>query len=144
MILEKELRNMVRDIVKHALERNGVAPKAELIREVMAHLQSTDSEFAVSMTRFAAASMIRHEMKEYDPVTGTESPQLVLPGCQRVQRAYLIKRNKTPTLVRTDLLSYEEGLLKVAELRAYAAGALAHADELEAYLKARRQMHATS
>jgi hypothetical protein len=68
--------------------------------------------------------------------------QLVMPGCERLQRVYLVERHADSTLVPIGSMTDEEIEQKVADYRAMGDGCYAHADELGRYLKRRRDERA--
>jgi hypothetical protein len=83
--------------------------------------------------------MAREVVREFKKSEEDLDPrQRVLPGFKRVQRSYQIDRNGEPMLVPVAQMSDQEVEQKIGELRKIGAGNLAHADELERYLRDRR------
>jgi hypothetical protein len=83
--------------------------------------------------------MAREVVREFKKTEEEIDPrQGVLTGFKRVQRSYQIERNGEPMLVPVGKMSDVEVERKIEELRKIGAGNLAHADELERYLRDRR------
>ncbi len=76
-------------------------------------------------------------VRRYKPTAEVPEPQIILPGFERLQKAYSVERNDEPTIVPTAQLTDSEIRVKAVELRAMAAGCYQHADELERFLSER-------
>lgn len=118
-------------------------PKVWAVRKFMSvhsDVDGGDSDVAVCCMEWtatkAAESCIRKEKKMEEE---GDTSQGVLPGFERVRTHYYVKRGKDELRVPIENMTEEEGENKIASLRTYAAGANAHADELERYFAGRRK-----
>ena len=75
-------------------------------------------------------------------VTDSTPEQLILPGFNHLCKAYPMQRDEEVVLVPVDLCSTEELLERAVQLENMAAGCVAHAEEIRAYLMARAEYHA--
>jgi len=138
-----DLTTEIRALIDSKIERNGVVDPAWITMEICgAHKQikGEDSEFHF----FCASQFVRDSvgkaLKFYDCKLSTKGdPQLVLPGYEHLQRAYLVKRKDKPVIVAIDDLTDEELEAKEAELLAMSEGAKKHANELRRYRLKRRK-----
>lgn len=80
---------------------------------------------------------VRAVVRRYTPSEEPPDRQIVLPGFERLQSAYLIERDGKQMVVPIAQLTTAEASAKVVELRAMASGCDQHADELERYLAER-------
>lgn len=80
---------------------------------------------------------VRHVVRSYKPAVEGTDEQLLLPGFERLQKAYLVSRDGDQIVVPTNQLTDEEVDAKVGELRRMAEGCHLHADELIRYRKTR-------
>lgn len=135
--LEREIRDVVETTLAH-----GDLPRANwLTHEIVASHHPDGAEFP-DFDRLCAyghvRATLRNVIRRYKTVPDEEvDPQIVLPGFERLQRAYLVEREiegeVTQIPVPLDQMNGEEILAKVSELRRMAAGCEKHALELERY-----------
>lgn len=131
-----ELKQIIQAELNNELEAGLVVDKASLTRSVVdANRGADDSEFsllcAYHTVQIIVGDLIRTVGKqelEINPEQG------VLPGFKHVRASYSIVRDKRSVAVSIRVMTRDELLLKVVELRAHGFGALEHANELEQYV----------
>lgn len=116
-------------IVHEFIKEKGELPPGDYDREFY-----RDGAYAAVTT---AAGKAIQKVGDVDP---QESPQLTLPGYDRLQVAYSVKNAAGEIeLVQTRLIADEILLERADEYDAQAAGLALHADELRRYVKHRNQ-----
>ncbi|MGB0973113.1 MAG: hypothetical protein ACPGVG_19485 [Mycobacterium sp.] len=103
------------------------------------YIQGDDAPFY----RLGASSWVRDCVRRYlhrfKPRAEVEADkQLVLEGFERLQRAYLVTRNKQQVIVPVDHLSVDELRAKGRECQAMGDGCYQHASELFRYASSRQ------
>lgn len=114
---------------------NGEMPKNWLVLAVMkdhTDLHGDDALMALCCMRETVATRVN---KYFSAVKAAEeeTPQIPLPGFERLQRRYVIRRNKEQTIVSVYSMTDEELENKAVEMEAMAEGCLKHADELRKF-----------
>lgn len=132
----------IRRCIDTKIEAGQPVPAGWVATEVAAahaNIIGPDAEFHFYCTRNHVRDQVTKALKHYKcELTKEADPQLVLPGYERLQRAYSILRDGEDVIVPIDALTDEKVELKAAELEAMAAGALKHADELRRYRRKRK------
>ena len=140
-----DLRHEVNDIITAEIQ----AGKSELIKSALVLLilgryppaEGPGTDFFTVAAHYAIDDLVSRRIRVVGQSEREETSQLVLPGYERLQSAYLVSR-KEPTIVPIHLMSVAEGRAKAAELRAMAKGLEAHAVELDLYFDKREQASA--
>ncbi len=142
MYSETNLFEEVSSIVTGMIEANGSAQPAWVTQQVLKkhkRISGADKAFYVLCAAEHVRDSVRRVLRKYRPDPESETdPQLVLPGYDRLQRAYLVNRGNEQVVVRIDLLTDEEIDAKIAEYQRMAAGLKKHANELRRYKQKRR------
>ena len=137
-IKESRLTSEVSAIVEDAIEAGRVAPASWLTQEVvsswdsLAESQGHGGHYILCAYEHVRA-VVRKVVQRYKTTEDETDLQLLLPGNERLQKAYLINRDSEQSVVPIDQMSASEIDAKATELRAMAAGCLKHAEELERY-----------
>ena len=145
MFSEKKLTAEVAQLVRRGLLEgrtvqtwwltNAVAARQLADREPIG---GGDKEFylisAWRHLREVAVRQVRQVLRRYkaEPEAKTD-PQIVMPGFERLQRGYLVDREKESVLVPTDQLTDTELDAKANEYGRMAEGCRLHALELHRY-----------
>ena len=137
MIKPSALLSEVDQVIRDRIEAKEVIPATWVTRVVVErhpHIRGQDADWY----RFCAYETVRDAVRQClrrlkpDP-KGETDEQLLLPGFERLQKAYLVSRNEEQVGVPIELLTDDENGAKVTELRRMAAGCLEHAAELKRY-----------
>ena len=134
------LTKLIRDAIESALAAGHVVQKSWIAHSVLRSQGNIEGEGVAFYTACAYHATVRiagdvirsHGKQEREEA---EAEQQRLPGFEYVRTAYSVVRQKEPCIIPIEQMTRKEILEKAAELRAFAAGALAHADELEEYAK---------
>lgn len=81
---------------------------------------------------------VRNALRKFKDTEDEPDRQMLLPGHERLQKAYLTDRNEESTLVPIDQMTSQELLAKAKVYRKLGRGCYQHADELERYAEDRR------
>ena len=130
--------------VRAALENGGVARPTWIVHAIVNTHQSIDGAdtdwyrvCAYGQVRAAVRKVLqRYKLVPDDPVDSN----LVLPGFERVQRAYLVSRDGEQVAVDTRQMTHGEVSSKIDELRKMSVGCALHADELERFENDRQRL----
>ncbi len=102
-------------------------------------IQGADSDwYEVTAYGFITA-LVRKAIQKHK-ASDTTDEQLLLPGYDRLQSAYLTQRDGESSLVPIELLTDEELRAKEDELIGMSAGCIKHAEELREYRATRKAM----
>ena len=141
MVPEGDLVAEVERIVEAAIDANTPAHKTWITHQVVSAHKSISGE-DVEWYRVCAyghiGTVVRNVIRRYKPSSGETSEQLVMPGCERLQRAYLVTRAGDSVVVPIGQCTDQELALKEDELRRMARGCQQHADEIAAYRAQRK------
>jgi hypothetical protein len=132
---DAQLTALVQSEVDAALDA-GIPVHKNTVRSqiVGRHCEHSDSDFALACAHHAIGDIVGRLIRNAKKAEAEgPDPQLVLPGYKHLQQRYAIDRDGESYLVRLEDMTVEEGRSKAAALRVFAQGALAHADELDAY-----------
>lgn len=111
---------------------NGETPKEWVISGVMGNhtdLSGEDVSMALCCMRETVADRTNRYFRALK-ISEADTPQIPLPGFERLQRRYVIKRNKQQTIVSVYDMTYDELTSKAAEMATMAEGCLQHEAEL--------------
>ncbi len=116
-------------------------PTSWLVQHIFdRHKESFTDDFGRGVAFDAFRSYVREVMQKYKLDAKREDepdPQMVLPGYKRVQKRYLVTRNRESISVPAEQLTRLEVDDKIGELRRMGHGCFEHADELGKYLAER-------
>jgi hypothetical protein len=125
----REVRRTIEQIIEADTPMSGDWI-ANLIMRRHPRNQATDWYYVCTQT--CVRNEVHKQLKTFK-----ESPEIdeqaVLPGMERLQKAYLIDRNGQMMLVPINATTKIERIAKAAQYRAMGDGCYAHADELERY-----------
>lgn len=96
-------------------------------------------DFAIVCIHNHVRSMVKDVLKTMK-AADIGDPQMTMEGFSRLQKAYIIERNKDLTVVPIEQCSDEELLAKAAELRSKIEGMAEHEDEIHRYIRQRRKV----
>jgi hypothetical protein len=132
-------REDVREVIELRLGAGDPTPTQWIVQQIISQRQSLLSHpWVRACAVFAVTALTRSELRRLHPSAETEE-QLVFPGCERMQRAYLVDRSGASMVVPTEQCTDAELRAKIDELRAMGDGCYAHATEIGRYIKKRRQ-----
>lgn len=115
-------------------EQNGRVEKAWLVRSVMADhqdLSGPDREFALYCSNAQVTRTVEGFFREIKANETDLDQQASIEGFEYIRARYLVKREGEMVAVPVLSMTREEMQAKAEELRRYAVGALAHANELD-------------
>lgn len=140
MMATAALTKLVRDTVEAALANGDVVQKSWVAHSVLqsqGEISGDGVPFYISCAYHATVRIAGDIIRQYAKQEHEEADdsQQLLPGFKHVRTAYSVVRGKEPCIVPIEQMTRVEIRGKAAELRAFAAGALAHADELDEYAK---------
>lgn len=97
-------------------------------------VEGNDKDFYTLCAYGYVRDAVRHALRRYKPdAEETPDPNIVLPGFERLQKGYLVEREKESVLVPTYQLSDGEIEAKATEYERMAEGCRLHAAELRRY-----------
>lgn len=141
-----ELISEVEDLIERLLSEGKAVSAARVAHDLIEqHAASIDGGGKGWFLRRAyndVRQAVRLAARRYAPDGNETAPQLAfsLPGFNRLQKAYLIKRDGEEHFVPIEQLTTAEIATKVAELRLMAVGCSKHAAELARYSDLRGTM----
>lgn len=136
---DAELRAEVSLIIEDRLEAQEPVAATWLVMQVVSShpdVHGDDAPFYVLCAYEHVRDVVRSVLRLYEP-REEEDPQGVLPGFERLRRAYLVEREHEQIVVPLHQMTYEEVRLKASEYRSMAFGCIKHADELDRYAEGR-------
>ncbi len=139
------LTDEIAALIDGRLANGDIVQAAWIVQEIMlkhTDISGGDTDWYRTQTRRQVASRVRAVVSRYKPADTTD-PQLVLPGFERVQKAYPVMRGDEHVIVETPRMTDEEIDEKIAELRRMSDGCRLHANELHRY-KLDRQRRRTA
>lgn len=126
----------IRDGFGRLEKRQGEVTKKWLVRLVMSghsDVTGSDADFAL----FASESHVTKRVEAHfqkiraDEKDLDKDEQFVIEGFDYIKRWYLVPRHAETVAVHVNAMTSSELRAKAEQLRAYAHGALEHADELD-------------
>lgn len=139
---ETDLQHEVSQIVIDRINSGEPTNAAWLTQAVVgAHpdIHGSDAEWYTYCAYGSVRDAVRDVLRKYRPDPKQEPDrQILLPGFERLQQAYLISRGGDQVLVAINQLTDEELEEKAREYEVMAQGCLKHADELRRYRRERR------
>lgn len=141
---ESQLFAEVSEIVKSKIEAGQVVVQPWLVQHVIqshSEIQGGDSDFYLLCAHGYLPHVVKNVLRHWkdDPAKQRErDAQMVLDGFERLQRAYLVRRDDDSVLVPINQLTYDEGMAKVREYERMAAGCKLHSEELRRYFAGRQ------
>ena len=139
---EESLQNEVRRLIEEKIDAGQVVRVNWIAAEVMQNhpdIDGADAAFYRTCTRLHLPNVIKKATKRYeDREDRAPDHQMVLPGFERMQKAYLVHRDGQPLLVPIDMMADEELAQRADLYVAFSRGNLAHAKELREYLRRRQ------
>ena len=141
MFSEKELTAEVAELVRRGLLEGRTVQTSWLANAVISRhelIEGDDKDFYVLCAWSHVRVIVRQVLRRYkaEPEAKTD-PQIVMPGFERLQRGYLVDREKESVLVPTDQLTDAELNAKANEYGRMAEGCRLHALELRRYMMQR-------
>lgn len=139
---QSELLAEVERLIEEAVEEQRVTDKGWLIQSVLASHGNPEGDSADFFSLCAyehVSDTVRSALSRYRPKPEGEETkdQWVLPGFERLQKAYLVDRDGKSKVVPIVKMTTEEVAAKAEEYRRIGAGCQEHADELDRYLQQR-------
>lgn len=133
--LVKEIRDMTDSSVHRGVSVNPDWVTKQIIDQ-HSEITGDDSDFYLCTSKETVRDQVRKQLNRFklspDKALMAD-PQIVLPGFERLQRAYLIDIGEQQIAVPIEKMTFQQRQRKVAELRAMGAGCYLHANELERY-----------
>lgn len=138
---ETDLDHEVESFLLGRIEAGETIPAdwiATAVIEQHPNIDGEDTEWYRSHVYGAVRNSVRRVLRKFKPTEDEgRDEQMILPGFERLQRAYLVEREAAQRVVPINQLTDEEIAAKVVEYETMAAGCLKHADELRRYLQER-------
>lgn len=120
----------------------GIAVRADWVAsgilEIKNKISGEDEPFYRVCAYRDIVRIAKRVIGKYEP-TDTTPEQLVLPGFKHLCKAYPMARDGEVVLVPVDQCSTAELLARAGQLDEMAAGCVAHAEEIRAYVAARSE-----
>jgi len=102
-------------------------------------IEGEDADFAIVGCRAFVRNEVRKQINKIKSIDDSDAPeQLVMPGCNHLQKYYACERDDERCAVRVDMMTDDELQQKAAEYRAMGRACFDHADEIERYLAERQ------
>ena len=137
MFSEKELIAEVAERVESGLEEGRPVQAASLANAVISRherIEGRDKDFYLTCAWSHVRVVVRQVLRRYKGEPEVEPDrQIVMPGFKRLQRGYLLERDKESVLVRIDQLTHAELDEKAEEYERMGEGCRLHALELRRY-----------
>lgn len=133
----QNIANEVRDFIEQQLATGGKVVADWIVTGIVGSWEPPGGVDADKWTTSGYANVrtiVRQVVRTYKPKEEEVDPQTVLPGYEKLHRAYLISRQGEQTIVRVDELSVAEALEIVAELTRCETGLRIHKNELLRYI----------
>ncbi len=124
------------------LVSNGETPKNWVIQSVLkshSDVHGDDADMALCCMRETVASRVNKHFSKIKAAE-QETPQMPLPGFEKLQQRYVITRDKEQSIVSIYHMTDEELEAKAEELEAMAEGCLKDADEIRKFRTQRQQV----
>lgn len=133
--LVKEIASITDHLVKQgiALHPDWVTQKIQANHQ---NIEGEDSDFYTCVSKETIRDQVRKRINKFkiSPERNSEvDKQLVIPGFERLQLAYVIEINGEQIAIPLPVMTSAQRKAKAAELRAMGAGCYQHADELDRY-----------
>lgn len=134
-----QLAKEIRAIVDGRIKRNMPVQPDWVVKEILdSHQEITgnDSDFYFCVAREAIRDQVRKQINRFrlsQEQAVAIDKQIVLPGFERLQRAYLIEIRGKQIAVPLEKMTSLQRQAKIAELQAMGDGCFQHAEELERY-----------
>lgn len=100
-------------------------------------LTGSDADFYTCTARETIREKVRKRINKFKLMPDSQlqgDSQVVIPGFERLQRAYLTDQDGEQVAISIEKMTHPQLCLKVTELRAMGDGCYLHADELERYI----------
>jgi hypothetical protein len=136
MIGERDIFDEVKALVEAEIDSGKTIRPAWLTQAIVAthdRIEGADRDWHRVCSFGFVRSTVRQVVRLYKPEAEPTDPQIVMPGFESLQKAYLITREKERVIVPIQQLTDIEIERKIAELEAMAEGCRAHARELRRY-----------
>jgi len=136
MLSQKELIDEIEELLLARIESGLITDPATLAQEVMGEhsdLRGSDSDFYELCAWNHVRVCIRVVLRDHKLTGLNPSKQLLLPGCEHVQKAYCVELDEEPRIIPIEKMTPEQLRTKALELRQMAAGCYKHADELDRF-----------
>jgi hypothetical protein len=139
-----ELKAQINETIEDQLRANGAVQLAWIVNKLVQECDFAEEEHEEQSMRLLAAregfrnivGVVNRERRGQE--TDPEAPeQFVLPGFDRLQRAYSIVRRKEEWIVGIDKMSLAELLAKRSQLVKMRQGIGEHIREIDAYIRQR-------
>lgn len=133
---QKELFEEVLAVVEAAIERGEVVPAHSVTVAIVAShddIKGEDADWYLLCGMEHVRDTVREVLRRYKPTADPTPEQILLPGMERLQIAYLTDRDGDQVVVPIDQLTDIEIERKATELESMAMGCLQHAKELRRY-----------
>lgn len=132
-----DIKEEVREYIQAALKKKGGVDAESIPDRIMAQhkdLRGEDAEWFRIQAFDHVVSLVRRELGLFKEHPKTPE-QLVLAGYEYLQKGYLVERNGKSRLLAIAEITKTELLQKASEYRTMARGCVAHALEIERYVK---------
>lgn len=143
MYSDNDLFTEVRQVIDRALATGLEAPAKWVAQTVLSNhvgIEGEDKDFFVVCANHHVRDTVRAALRRFKPEAGAETdPQLVMPGFDRLQKAYLVERHDEQVVVPIDQLTDAEIDAKAVEYERMAKGCMRHAEELRRYIGSRER-----
>lgn len=101
-------------------------------------VEGEDADFALVGCKAFVRNETRKQINRIKSADEADYPeQLVMPGCNHLQKYYACERDGERCAVRVDMMTDDELQQKAGEYRSMGRACLDHADEIERYLSDR-------
>lgn len=133
---QNDLMNEVQEIIERFIsEGKSIAASWVVQAIVKSHpdVSGADANWYILCGYEHARDSVRQVLRRYKPSEEGPQEQVVLPGFERLQKAYLVDRGNEQTIVPVQDLTDAEIEAKEIELEIMGRGCYQHRDELKRY-----------
>jgi hypothetical protein len=146
MMSQGDLDREVESVIKAAINKGDVLPVTWLTQAIVAthkDISGADADWYAVCGYGHVRAMVRAAVRRFKPDAESEVDRnLILPGFERVQTAYVVERDGEQNFVPTGQLTNDEIETKAVELEQMGAGCFLHAKELRRYKAERSRVAA--
>lgn len=131
-----ELLQEVEKVIEGRLSEKQPTPATWIVLAVLAahqDIHGEDEPFYALCGEEHVRDTVRKAIQKYKVTPEGAPDQLILPGCERMQKRYLVDRDNDQVIVPVELMTDAELIAKEDELGSMAAGCLQHQKELRRY-----------
>lgn len=136
-----EVKREIRRIVQERIDAGVIVRVEWLTTEIIStkdQIEGADADFYVACGVDFIKKSVKDVIGDYAPKP-TQSAQILMDGFDHLQKAYTVQRDEQVTLVPVTMLTDAELETRANEYEVMAAGCIAHAEEIRAFILGREQ-----